>query len=1085
MTRSLTSILIVLSMISLGTISFLAAGTSDTADIDVSVPATRGPNDDLDIKNGTFVVDKTTGSMEYRYVRILDNGRLEIKGATLKVLQLICRSDAVNTSFVMDGEESTTSLLSVTGGVLNIKSKFISISDATISVSNTTQSQEPGENGLDSSIVIYSRDSDLMMNDTVIDISGQDGAVGSTNVYGGAGGKAEITLQAGGNHNMNLSGSRIRVTGGNGGSAYSIAQQAGAGGKAWASIKGNSMEIRSTSITVQSGKAGARGPSSTGNFGGTTEMTIESKTDMILTASKVEAFTGLNSNDELRAKSIIKMNSMEGVIEWDATKSSSDRFKSLSSLYGDAVQVDAENGAELHEVDTADSPPSALGGTTIEIFWWIYLMVTDRYGNPIENAAFTYTIFPDPNMHDGGKSNANGETEMELVGRLNEDFLRYTFNAEDLGGARASSDQVTFAKNRNERAWINITQMILSLVNPSTNGEGDEVLESVGDVVTWEGMAQVGNTQNDMQSVTLYVDDKIIGQATDGSSSTGAPAFYIWWLIWDSKTVPDGDHILTIIGRDNSYTVSIKVKFNVNQEAVNHNPVLMAVKITDSLNVTTIGSGENTTVHVSQDSSVIEFTAYAWDRDARSPFLGVGEGKVIVSSTIRLIHLPPGMPEDKILEKVVAGEGLEKINETGGYSMEFEIDASKNPKTDLPFSEGVYELEIVAVDDAGKTSVGSFVLFDLIFDFYPNPFIFLDKPRNADNSVIRPSVDPESPFDSFKLQTKESHSLVVTFNFTDSFNYDDPVNRETSWSRLTYTFTVTPEAEAPIVVLDSVTGIAGVTYEFNVKDTPKGQDGKFEITLTVVDPEGLEEEVNYLVRVNHDPPPEKVGIYGQSFIDYGALFIIFPVLFVLMVLAYVGSGLTYSTIKKTDKRKKLELLQRKRDEQKKETITTIEDEVSTRYMGDSKKYLEATGASKGKEAFAKELEAAQVKGGAKPPEQPKAQAPAPAPAPKPGPEASQPTSAVPTARPPSPAPAPPAPAPATIPQAPPKPVQTSPPAPAMQPKPAQLVNQAAQTVIKPVPQVPPSAPTSPRPAPIQAPLPPPPAIPRPPPPPPA
>jgi hypothetical protein len=107
-----------------------------------------------------------------------------------------------------------------------------------------------------------------------------------------------------------------------------------------------------------------------------------------------------------------------------------------------------------------------------------------------------------------------------------------------------------------------------------------------------------------------------------------------------------------------------------------------------------------------------------------------------------------------------------------------------------------------------------------------------------------------------------------------------------------------------------------------------------------------------------------------------------------MIVAYLGLLFLFLARYNKDKKKKVELIEKKRVQDKEtKKDTSIEDEVAGTY--DSKKYLRDTGADKGKDEFAKQLLEAQDKG-----KTPQTETPAPkqtpAPQPKPAPVPPQP-----------------------------------------------------------------------------------------------
>jgi hypothetical protein len=158
---------------------------------------------------------------------------------------------------------------------------------------------------------------------------------------------------------------------------------------------------------------------------------------------------------------------------------------------------------------------------------------------------------------------------------------------------------------------------------------------------------------------------------------------------------------------------------------------------------------------------------------------------------------------------------------------------------------------------------------------------------------------------------------------------------------------------------------AGFQHEFDLTDFPENEESIFTIVVTAKDPEDLETELRLKARILHDPPEVPTGIFQQEkFIEYGFVFYIFPALFIILVGAYLGM-ISYINMKNyKDKKGKMDLLdKKKKEEDKSKESSAIEEEFVSRMQKDSRKYLEQTGAGKGREEFAKELQAAQEKPG--------------------------------------------------------------------------------------------------------------------------
>ncbi|MGA1872543.1 MAG: hypothetical protein ACMUHY_02635 [Thermoplasmatota archaeon] len=1042
---------------SFGTVSF-TDGPEDT----VKAAPSRAAGENLEIENRTYTVSYLTGSEEWDTVFIWDNATLVIEGATLRAKKVICREDTINTALRIINHEGTQGLLSVTEGIMNVKADSIEVIGSRISVVNGTTTASVGKPGGNSEISLTSKSSDLVITDSELNVRGHDGGLGDSTSYGGRGGEAYLFLGARGANKVQLTDSDFQVEGGAGGSGFVQNSGAGEGGDAFLDVYADTVDIKTSTFFTKGGRAGASGENP-GNYGGDSSIEVRSQRDTVIYSTEMEAHVGINSNIDAPKQSFIIIKSVQAKVLWDHDKSDEEKMDTLSHVVADTMNVDTKSGADLHQVDTGESPPQPLGAGSLRMYWWARLTVKDKYGEPIVQSKITYIIAPDPLPYPREppeiETDEEGKVDIEVIARQGQDWNKFTFQAEDFGGAIGTSDQYRFHENTNREIPIEIVRMTLGVNSP-------DLKKPLGGEVDFEGYAIPGNSRNIMQNVTLYLDQEVIGYAVD-TSEEGAPPFSLWALEkWDTTTVEDGTHELLVIGIDSAYQVRYPITINIDQNAVNHRPELDLVIIGDRTGSFELEPGGHADIHVNQDESLIDFEAEVYEVDMMSTILQFGEGIRVIKATVDVIHVTS---QTVILNKVIGEDDIEKINISGGYGFSFEIDANKRPGLDEPYPEGDYRVSFRIEDDGGLESREASVYFTLFFDFFPYIALYIEPD-------LRPSTDPEFIDESFTVETVDSHVYTALFNFTDSSDRDDdlwdsdPI-ADRSWSNLRYTVEILdPEGNRATVFGPDAKG-AGFTYDFNVKDVKAGEQGIFDIVVTGKDTEDLETTLRLKIRITHNPPPEDEGFFSQKVGLPGEIMaIVSPVLFALLLVSF---GLVFSYIQKKnndDKKKKMDLLERKRkEEEKSKGSSAIEEEFTGGRTTDSREYLKKSGGEKGREDFAKELQAAQdrsANGGQLPedkPQEPPAAQPKevkPPQAPSPGqaapvPQQQPPTPPAPQARAAPPAPpaqAPPTPAPVTQ-QSPP-----APPAPQMPPAAPPPASQTVPPAAPPAPQKPPQPP---------------------------
>ena len=1018
---------------------------------------TRAAGETLLVDNQTVVIDKTSSQEQKIFDKIIfgNNATLIIRGTIVITDQVICQANYVNTSFSMVNDGALQARLTVQEGFLDIEADHISLVGSVLTVSNSKGTLPSGENGKDSKARLVCRRSDLVINDTLINIQGQNGAVAGTNMNGGNGGDATLELAASGNHEVNITGTSVELLGGKGGDAYSPSWVAGEGGTVQLDISGNRVFVERSEISLSSGNAGSPSVSSIGNTGGNSRFEMKARTsDIIMNHVDVEVKAGASTGGKNPVQSFIKFTTLSGGIEWDKGKSADEVRSSVSRLIADTVQFEARDGSELYQVDVGSNPPTGFSGTSVKIFWWAKVKVRDNTGVPMSQVAIRYFIPPDTTtlypITGPVFTDDNGETWLQVVAYENDQYVWYTFRAEDQGGASGASDRTRFNSNSNLVVNINLTTIVI-----------DEFSDRIiGGLHRFYGTAESGGSANRVNRVVVYLGAQVLGEANDTAPSGSTP-FLTWEFIWNTEQVPDGFYTFSFIAFDNSYQATLSKEKEINQTSVPHPPVLESIIVTDPERVREIHASGNTSVHVNQNDKLVDFKVKIFDVDYRSDMLI--KGKKPSSAEARLIYTT-----NSEVIKTWAFSEFTKVNESGGFEFEFTLDTSKKPGTSKALDDGIYRMEIDVEDDAGKFLKGSFITFDLIFDYYPNAYGFIDMVdgKRLDSDMV-PVIDQFVDYEAFILSTEKSHTVTARFNLTRSNDQDSPkFGSGFSYQDLTFKIwyrRIGASGEA-VTVVDGEKGIPYVLIEFNVEDVKGKETGDFDLWIETVDQDGLTDTVRYIIRVSHDPPKEEHSVMGDitqidsmDLLPSGILTIIYIAALVIMIAAYLGMLFLISFRFNKDRKKKIALIERKREEEKKaKKDTAIEDEVAGTY--DSKKYLKDTGADKGKEEFARELQKA---GEGQAPKQ----APPTRPAPAPGQTSLPEGNSGPHAK---PAPTP-APRPTSPPAAPPrpqaagavKPPQPQPPA-SPQGAPARpAAVPPAQGAAKPPAPAPPPAPTAP------------------------
>ncbi|MGA1822150.1 MAG: hypothetical protein ACMUIG_06465 [Thermoplasmatota archaeon] len=973
---------------------------------------TRARGETLEVENETVTLSQNE---EFQSIRIKNNGNLIIRRARITVDSIVCSEDAENTSFKMEDN----ALLSVFEGKVDINAGEVILTDSTISViQNRGEAAQSTEDGGHAQLFLVSRKANLVINNTEISVNAQNGGTGTNTIYGGRGGDSNVLVEAYSPHNLIIEDAIIHSFGGRGGDNLA-GSGAGAGGSSMLTLRSEEMVFNRCEILSNSGEAG----STIGQAadGGQSEFQIRAEGDILMYKCDIQSIEGLSSEGDLKQKSRLQVKSRSGAFYMDHQKLGDEKIQSLSSLISAITTIDAPDAADLHEVDVGDSPPSQEGNTNIRIFWWAEIKVTDIYNSPLKNAVITYTKGTDPQIYPRDSSTIlltddKGRIDIEVEARENDNPVTYFFRAAIQGGASASSDQIRFG-NENHVTNIRITLMTLRI--ETVNGEPYVSGMVVGGVASLVGFAIPGNTQNIMEKVSVELDDVLLGEAQDISGE--GPPFSEWSYEWDTTVHPNGEVVLNVIGKDTGYEVERGHLFVINQEAINHRPLVHRVRVKDSRDSSKeVVIGQGIDVFVTQYSPVIYINGTVWEPDWRSTYLDLG--KKVNEIIIKVYDAGDEIYTKNIFE---ADDDVMKINESGGYSYSFAVDTGNYKGSNAPYAEGEYTVRLFAYDDSGLSSADiAFFTFDLSYDFYPYIDLYIER------WDLPTDQDPDWIQLTFNGATEESHTVKGRFNFTKFSDYDSPLfqDRE-SYRNLSITVKIIPPSgDNYMFNEEGEFGYDGFEYEFDVESIPADEKGTFTILVTAVDEDGLVTNKEYRARILHDPPPEPFTIVPKEVaIEYGDIIFVFPALLVIVVIVYLALVVFNTVVQRKDQKKKKALLEKMKAEEKKKD-TTIEDEIHGGV--DSKKYLESTGMAKGSEAFTKELTDASGKPQAgappktetaKPAEQPKPPAAAP---PKPGVPA-QPQAAPPKpAAPPQAAAAPPKPpAPQIPPQAPPVPAK--------------------------------------------------------------
>ncbi len=978
-TRRILSILILMAFL----LSSLVIGTPTVAIAEESItPPTRG--DLLEI-NDTMVI-KTSRSLGD--VKIRAGGNLIIQGAISVVMKsLECKNDN-GTSFQMIGdgpEDQDRARLTVTGAteefILDLEPASIFLQNAVIFAENRVDSGDIVKRGMN--VVFNSMKADFKINNTDIEIWAQNGEDGRPTdgppQPGTAGADTSLTIQAMDGNDLTVSGSLIEAHGGGGGDGKILNNQPGIGGVSLLILQGEFVDISSSRILSLGGQSGSiisgTDLDKYGSAGGGARLDITSQREMNIDGSQIESEGGLRTDGKTGITSFIYLTSEDDTIYMDSDKQEADRKKTLSSLLSDATLIEAPNGVFMHQVDLGDEKPSSQGDTIIFVYWWFEIHVRDNYGNPLSGAVISYTVDNDPTVitspDNSWITGESGKLDLELESLIIEPGSSaspksYTFLAVITGGATGNSDRIKL-DNHNEVANVGIT--LISVDLKKISGEEYRSGKVVGgDDAELEGVAfPAPNSGNDILEITWYIEDTLMGHVIDISDPI-MPPYSKWMITWDTTGWTDGEYLLTFIAVDEAYEVRTEAIVEVSQLAINHRPLVATAVVADTRGEHVAEMGGTIESHVTRESPFIHINGTVWDRDAWSPYIDLG--KIITRVKMIMTRSDGYLVYSK--ELTLGYDELIKVNETGGWAFRFKIDTNVklevDGQSDYIFKNGKYKVQFLVEDDVPLASVPdeNFFMLDFEKDFYPVIRLFIEGEKEKDPS----NSDYEFDFPVFTISTKKSHTRDVRINFTDSYDQDDSDNDlHDSWLGLTYTVYIESKSN---VAVDARKGISGFDYEFDVKEVDDGKYHSFIVIVEVEDSQGLTTTKIFVVKVIHDPPEPITSIWTEIFgidvnAEYGQYIFAFPAIFGLIITLYLGLIIASTLIHKKEQKKKFALLQKYREEEKSKGPSVIDDEVlmGRGFIKSSTDYLEATGASRGKEEFQKELEskAEKVEGG--------------------------------------------------------------------------------------------------------------------------
>ncbi|MCK5774199.1 MAG: hypothetical protein KAH57_10465 [Thermoplasmata archaeon] len=967
-TRRILSVLILMAFL----MSSLVVGTSTVAKEPLN-PPTRG--DVLEI-NDTMII---TSSRSLGHVKIREGGSLIIQGAISVVMEsLECKNDN-GTSFQMIGdgpEDQNRAQLTVTGDpeledfILHLEPERIFLQNAKIFAENRVDSSDLAKRGMN--VVFNSMKDDFEINNTDIEIwaqNGEDGSsIGGVHQPGTSGAKATLTIQAMEGNDMVVSGSLIEVHGGSGGDAKIQNNEPGIGGFSHLVLQGEFVDISTSRVFSLGGQSGSIVSGTDlekyGSAGGSARLDLISQREMNIDRSQVESEGGLRTDGKTGVTSFIYLTSEDDAIYMDSDKQGADRKLTLSQLLSDATLIEAPNGAFLHQVDLGDEKPSSQGDTIIFVYWWFSVNVRDNYGNPLKGAVISYTVGNDPTVitspDNSWITGETGKLDLELESLIIEpgkpaNTKSYTFLAVITGGATGNSDRIEL-DNQNEVALVGITLITVDL--KMINGEEYKPGMVVGgEEAELEGVAfPAPNSKHDILSIQWYVDDTLIGDVTDISDPIMSP-FSKWMVTWDTTEWPDGQYSLSFIAVDEAYEVRTEASVEVSQLAINHRPIVASAVVKDTVDEHNAEMGGTVESHVTKENPYLYINGTVWDRDAWSPYIDLG--KIITRVKMVMTRSDGSVVYSKDLTS--GYDELIKVNETGGWAYRFKVDTYVKLEVDgqsnYIFSEGVYKVQFLVEDDVPLASIpeDNFFMIDLEKDFYPVINLFLE---GEDSSI---DSDYEYDFPVFMVDTEKSHTMDVRFNFTKSYDEDDPDHDlHDSWLGLTYTLYVGSKSN---IVVNAEKGISGFSYEFDVGDVGAGETEAFIIILEVEDSQGLKATNTFVVKVTHYPPEEEISLWETIFgvppsVKFESRIFAFPAVFGLIIISYLGLVLVSTLMHKREQKKKFALLQKYREEEKSKKTSVVDDEIlmGSGFIKSSTDYLEATGATKGKEEFQKELE---------------------------------------------------------------------------------------------------------------------------------
>ncbi|MGA1792578.1 MAG: hypothetical protein ACMUHM_01370 [Thermoplasmatota archaeon] len=800
-------------------------------------------------ENGTFIISRETGSQEYGTVTIGMNADIRVIGATLKATRVISSSNTTNSTLLISDFGGIPAILSIKGGRADLSLHSIQISGSRIAVAHSQRVMQKGEDGFDTQLVMRTSGGGIVIDGSEITVSAEDGAPGDSSTFPGNGGDVQLTIEDLGGGSVKISDSLIALTGGKGGSSMVTGSVSGYGGSADILIDGSSVNLQGLDLKVLGGNAGTVSGGSEGNNGGSASTSIRSQYNITLYSTDIIALGGDSTKMEPQpTPSFVRLTSQDGSVVWDADKNISEQHSTLSRVDTLSLQVDAEKDAFMHEVDLKDVPPTPLGETTINIYWWFEVSILDTYGSPISGAWVYYLLEDDPFIYPGSGNapvtDEKGRASHELLARTNGVPVKYRFMVSLPDGLDPFISPLVYnTKDENKAVRMDLDVITIETWTDMTDPQKD----------TWtiEGTT-LTMISSPIVYMDLYVGDEKHSTAED-LADRYEPAFSRWSLDINVSSLRPGTHVLElrVLCGEHMTARNWTVEFPIS--IFNHPPILENVQFTDSLGRFGIETGKIYPVRVSSLSPTIELGIDIYEPDHSSDVLGPRQGALLSSVKVEIaVNEKAGI----MFSSEVAATSLDSYSQGRGTHRFFIDTTHKNDDYRL-WEDGRYVMTVEAWDDAGLRSDLFQVRFDLHFD--QAPLLLL---RAGEDGSISPKGHPTYSGEFFSFETPIDRDLKVWFDLTGCKDLDDPSYfphpaMDRSWENLTCTVSLSLNGSEPWVIFGPEKGAPGFFHTFDLSNFSKDDTAVFEMTLHVEDPDRIENELKVLIEVQVGPPVDR------------------------------------------------------------------------------------------------------------------------------------------------------------------------------------------------------------------------------------